>query len=228
MTVSPTARDQPTSWSMVPAHPYYNFSYWIQPNTTAAYSTVACPDGPSKATPCGPCPGPGKPSSPGVLGSDTWCAVDEPDEHFYDHGLASNTIERIEYAAGLYRTNRTPFFLQSGFARPHMPQRMPARFWELYKTEELPLPAHPLPPDDMPGIAYFKFGFYNSSNGYVWPLDIDRKVPDWATAHMRHAYYASVSWLDFQVKPVPRHDLCRTPLPLWSVLQSDIGEGVSR
>lgn len=69
--------------------------------------------------------------------------------------------------------------------RPSGRQRMPRRFWDLYRTEELPLPQQPLPPAEMPGVAYFQFGFYNSSNGYTWPLDINRKVPDWAARRMR-------------------------------------------
>lgn len=85
----------------------------------------------------------------------------------------------------------------SGFARPHMPQRTPKRFYDLYENATLPLATHKLPPDMMPGIAYFQFGFYNSSSGYVWPLNIARPVPDAAAREMRRSYYASVSWLDF-------------------------------
>lgn len=51
----------------------------------------------------------------------------------------------------------------------------------------------------MPGIAYFEFGFYNSSNGYVWDLEIDKPLPAWPTLQMRHAYYAAVSWVDYQI-----------------------------
>ena len=42
-------------------------------------------------------------------------------------------------------------------------------------------------------------GFYNSTSGYVWPLDIAKAVPDAAAREMRRSYYASVSWLDFCV-----------------------------
>ena len=60
------------------------------------------------------------------------CALDEPDEHFYDHGLATNTIQRLQFAGKKLASDGTPFFIQSGFARPHTPWRVPSRFWDLY------------------------------------------------------------------------------------------------
>jgi hypothetical protein len=190
---------------------YYPFAYFIQPNSsTDTYESGSCPAcnasvkscGPSTDAPCGPCPGTGRPnpSQFPVLGSDTSCHPDEPDEHFYDNGLATDTIARLQHAANLFHSERRPFFIMSGFARPHMPQRMPKRFYDLYESvSPLPVATHKLPPDGMPGIAYFQFGFYNSSSGYVWPLDIAKPVPDEAAREMRRSYYASVSWLDFCV-----------------------------
>jgi hypothetical protein len=148
--------DGPRSWSQ--DMEYYPFSYWIQPNKTSAYAGGSCPAGPDSSKVCAPCPGPGKPrpTNFSVFASDTWCHLDEPDEHFYDHGLASNTIARLEFAASLFHNSSTPFFIMSGMARPHMPQRMPRRFWDLYDPDALPLATHKLPPQMMPGIAYFQ------------------------------------------------------------------------
>ena len=75
------------------------------------------------------------------------CALDEPDEHFYDHGLATNTIQRLQFAGKKLASEGTPFFIQSGFARPHTPWRVPSRFWDLYDTEDIVLAEHKLPPD---------------------------------------------------------------------------------
>ena len=90
--------------------PYYDFSYY-KPNP--AYK--------------GPCPGVGGPNGEGASPIDTWCALDEPDDNFYDHGLANNAIKQLNYAANLYKSHNTPFFIQAGFARPHAPWRVPQR-----------------------------------------------------------------------------------------------------
>lgn len=127
--------------------PYFDFSYYINPEN-ASYP--------------GPCPGPGKPAQGKLLTlfpSDTWCALDEPDDHFYDHGLANATIARLKYAAARQALHGSggeggggsgqPFFIQAGFARPHAPWRVPQRFWDLYNTDAIPLPKHRFPPDGM-------------------------------------------------------------------------------
>lgn len=95
---------------------------------------------------------------------DVWCRVDEPHEHFYDFGLANATLERIKYANGVLKSKGTPFFIQAGFARPHAPWRVPADFWDLYTTEEIEMPTHRLPPEDMPGIAWKQNGFYRAAD----------------------------------------------------------------
>ena len=86
------------------------------------------------------------------------CALDEPDENFYDHGLASNTIKQLQYAAQIYKKHQKPFFIQAGFARPHAPWRVPQRFWDMYNSSSIKLAKHKLPPTDMPGIAYQQDG----------------------------------------------------------------------
>jgi hypothetical protein len=63
-------------------------------------------------------------------------------------------------------SEKKPFFIMSGFARPHMPQRMPRRFYDLYENATLPLATHKQPPDMMPGIAYFQFGARQTQNTF--------------------------------------------------------------
>jgi iduronate 2-sulfatase len=144
---SPKNWDEPKSWSK--DLPYFDFAYWINPNTTYK----------------GPCPGPGKPQEPlpdggSCTGQDTWCNLEEPDHHFYDDTLATNTIQRLRHAAPVYTKTGQPFFIMSGFARPHAPWRVPQRFWDLYKTENVPLAEHKLPPEGMPGVAWHQQGCF--------------------------------------------------------------------
>lgn len=150
----PSNWDEPTSWSQ--DMPYYDYSYFIQPNT----STSAYPNGSKQ-----PCPGAGLPQKgAGPSNIDVWCRVDEPHEHFYDFGLANATVGRIKYANNVLKTRGTPFFIQAGFARPHAPWRVPADFWDLYTTEEIAMPLHRLPPENMPGIAWKQNGFYRAAD----------------------------------------------------------------
>jgi arylsulfatase A-like enzyme len=163
-----------------------------QPYTSTVFDFAYFKKNPNYA---GPCPGAGAPASAGPSEIDTWCALDEPDENFYDHGLASNVIEQLRYAAALDK----PFFVAAGFARPHAPWRVPKRFWDLYRTEDIPLAKHPLPPQNMPGVAWQQNGFYNASNGFVFEPEITVPLDEWVAKNMRHAYYASVSFLDYEL-----------------------------
>jgi len=181
----PLKFDEPTSWSQ--DMEYYGFTYYLGPK-----DRVGGVKGPWNYT--SPCPGPGNPAGKGASHIDTWCALEEPFDNFYDQGLANNTIERLRYGA-----KHQPFFIQSGFARPHAPWRVPKKFWDLYKTEDLAPPKNKLPPTNMPGIAWVANSFYNASNGFVFEHVIDKPLPDYVINNMRHAYYAAVSWMDYQI-----------------------------
>ena len=76
----------------------------------------------------------------------------------------STQHKSVCFSLCLYHSEKKPFFIMSGFARPHMPQRMPRRFYDLYENATLPLATHKLPPDMMPGIAYFQFGARQTHN----------------------------------------------------------------
>ena len=85
------------------------------------------------------------------------------------------------------------------FARPHTPFRVPQRFWDLYRTEDIALPKHPLPPQDMPGVAFMTQSFRDTDTGVVWPINVSHPLPDEVARTARHAYYATVSFLDEQI-----------------------------
>ena len=184
--------DEPHSWSQVPSQPYFPYSYWINPN--ASYK--------------GPCPGPGLIKNKSVTGGcsdeDTWCMLDEPDDHFYDFTLANNTVQRLRYAKSVLEESNgeTPFFLMSGFARPHAPWRVPKRFWDLYEDDEIALAEHQLPPIDMPGVAWHRQGFFNATDGSPHVPSVNVPLPVAIQREMRHAYYSAVSWLDHQIGTV--------------------------
>ena len=154
-----------------------------------------------------PCPGAAHPANESHANGNSlggpiavWCPLDTlPDENFYDSNLADDTIARLRHGAGVFNATGKPFFVMSGFARPHTPWRVPQRFWDLYTTEDIRLAEHKLPPKDMPGVAWMAHSFWNTSTGEVWQTNVTSPLDDDVARLARHAYYASVSWLDHQV-----------------------------
>ena len=206
---NPPNFDYPTSWST--DMPYYDFAYFLTsyksakkpmlPGTNTSYTGI-CPGDCTSDAKGGSCVPAGEAN---VTGSSlagpiaVWCALSEPDEHFYDQGLATNTIAQLQYAGRKLGRDGTPFFIQSGFARPHTPWRVPQRFWNLYNTEEIILAENKLPPSDMPGVAWQPHSFFNGTNGHVFPLTITTPLSDTVQKLARHAYMAAVSWMDHQL-----------------------------
>ncbi len=89
-----------------------------------------------------------------------------------------------------------PFFFVAGFKKPHLVFAAPEKYWDLYNEEEIPLP---LPKNLAEGSPDFAVDQYYL-NQYDWEHD-DPHTPfsdDYARL-IRHAYYASSSFVDAQV-----------------------------
>lgn len=66
----------------------------------------------------------------------TWDDSDVADDQMQDGESTCNAIDFLESWQGTDQ----PFFLAVGFVRPHLPFNAPRRYWDLYRTGELPLP----------------------------------------------------------------------------------------
>ena len=196
---APPNFDYPRSWTAWRGQPsnqtsnYFDYYYWLPPKMSGSHYA-------------GPCPGHPHPlpnltnATDGLAGPiAVWCGVDEPDDHFYDHRLTEDTLERMRFGAAQYAKDGTPFYIASGYARPHTPWRVPQRFWDAYDDAEIALAKHKLPPRNMPGVAWQAHSFFNASTGAVFPLNITSPLDDGVARLARRGYYASVSWFDFQV-----------------------------
>lgn len=179
---------------MTPLHvrrqfPYFPHYYYI------SYGKMGDPNG-------YPCSHEG-----GHKGALTFCGLDLPDDHFYDHHLTNATIERLDYANSNLRSTGQPFFIAAGFARPHVPFQAPARFYSLYESGEGPpaLPKHTTAPNDMPAFAYpdhvdnHGYDFYTSEDGVEYGHRVDSPLPDDVAKRARRAYFAAVSFVDYEV-----------------------------
>ncbi|WP_198675379.1 sulfatase [Pleomorphovibrio marinus] len=122
--------------------------------------------------------------------STDWGPFPERDEQMPDYRSAKWAVERLQ------QEYENPFFLSVGFLRPHVPWHVPQKWFDLYDTASLSLPAY-LPEDreDLPPIA----------------LEIDdlpmMPSTEWAIANQQwknilQAYMASVSFVDHYIGEV--------------------------
>ncbi len=115
-----------------------------------------------------------------------------PDGEIADQAIAS--LRRLA-------TNKErPFFLATGFIRPHLPFVAPREYWDLYDRGSLALAKNDHLPDGAPAMAmntmyelrdYMDFaGTPSPANG---ALSVDQQ------RRLKHGYYACVSLIDAQV-----------------------------
>ncbi len=118
-------------------------------------------------------------------------AADVPDNTYPDGALADEAIQRLKAA----KDRGGPFFIATGFVKPHLPFVAPKKYWDLYSRTDFPLAAIPSPPTGAPSYAP-QFGGelrqYKDipENGAI-PEDLQRTLI--------HGYYAAMSYMDAQV-----------------------------
>jgi iduronate 2-sulfatase len=105
-----------------------------------------------------------------------------------DFNVAERTI------ALLRKYKDRPFFMATGFSKPHSPPAAPKRFFDLYKTSSITLPpdfaARPTVPPGFPRMAI------RPRNA---DLFIDRDAASEEAKEVTRAYLASISWMDSNV-----------------------------
>ena len=126
------------------------------------------------------------------------CAV--PDEAVYDWHLMNHTVRYLRHAARVRRATGQPFFLLSGFKKPHAPWNVPQRMYDLYPdTRAIAPAAHDTLPAGTPLIAWSDQLTVMLANGTEFPYGPRRPVPRYAAQDTRRAYYAAVSYVDENV-----------------------------
>ena len=118
--------------------------------------------------------------------------ADTPDAVHPDGIVADLTIRELRE----FKRNGQPFFLASGFYRPHLPFTPPKRYWDLYDRDEIELP------DNMQPVK-------GGLKEYRWEElrrygDIPNEGPlsEDQAKRMIHGYYASVSFSDAMIGSV--------------------------
>ncbi len=122
--------------------------------------------------------------------------VDIPDHEHIDGAIAQQSLKAMRRLA----KGDQPFFLATGFVRPHLPFVVPRKYWELYDREAIPLAEDPSIPKGSPDFAMntmYELRDYMDFLG----TDDPRKGPltKAQQKELKHGYYASVSLIDAQV-----------------------------
>lgn len=126
---------------------------------------------------------------PPNLAKDPLCENrDVPDAACFDHATADLAISELRALAG----KPEPFFLALGFFKPHSPYKVPKRYWDMYRSEEIPDITPVTRPKDAPEMAFH-------ANHEILGAPAQRRVlDDAARRELRHGYYAAMSFADAQ------------------------------
>ena len=118
-------------------------------------------------------------------------AGDVADDYYVDGKvarLAASTLAEL-------KKKGQPFFLAVGMARPHLPFVSPKKYWDLYDPSKIYVPAYAKIPEGTP-----EFVGHNNSELKSYSDIPDVGPIDATTAkHLRHGYYAAISYMDAQV-----------------------------
>ena len=136
------------------------------------------------------------------------------DNELRDGQTADKAVETLkEIKQNRTKGDSTPFFLATGFHKPHLPFFAPSKYYDMYpSSEEIELPKNPNAPTDIPPIAwstsfeirnYINMQKYNSpkckSDAEVSMHGKECHFSDTDTRILRKAYYAALSYTDAQI-----------------------------
>lgn len=113
---------------------------------------------------------------------------DVPDEACFDAVSASLAITELRALA----KKPEPFFLALGIFKPHAPYKVPKRYWDMYRHEDIPAIEPPTRPRNAPDIAF------HANHEILGEPSARRSLDEDATREIRHGYYAALSFADAQ------------------------------
>ncbi|RKU37226.1 hypothetical protein C6496_10800 [Candidatus Poribacteria bacterium] len=121
-------------------------------------------------------------------GRDTsWAALDVGDDELSDGKVARHAVEVLT------DIKDKQFFLTIGFEKPHLPFHVPRKYYDLYNTDTLSLPATSKYPADSPYVAR------NNLDGLRAYDDISLPISDEKIIQLIRGYAASTSYVDAQI-----------------------------
>ena len=123
----------------------------------------------------------------------------QQDDQIYDSHLANESVKYLKFATQNAKSTGQPFFVISGYRKPHAPWQAPQRCYDLYNQSAIAVATHKTIPVGAPLVAWSKQLSVQLENGTSFGYDPNRAVPDWVARDQRHAYYACISYVDEHV-----------------------------
>ena len=120
--------------------------------------------------------------------SDREVRLEEDGQSHGDYKAADRAIEFLR------QHKDEPFFLACGFTKPHSPPTAPEKFFDMYDPATVPLPVDFQPRPTVP--EGFPKASVPARNG---DLFIDRDASREAAQEMTRAYWASLTWMDWNL-----------------------------
>ncbi|MHC4253510.1 MAG: sulfatase, partial [Planctomycetota bacterium] len=121
-------------------------------------------------------------------------AADVADEKYPDGMVAARAIAELRKLAG----SGKPFFLATGFMKPHLPFNAPKRYWDMYERDKIDLADNPFKPKDAPSAAIHNWGELRSYAGIPKKGPVSKGLE----RSLVHGYYACVTQTDAQIGKV--------------------------
>jgi len=123
-------------------------------------------------------------------------SADVPDETCPDGMTAVRAISDLRRLKAADK----PFFLATGFLKPHLPFNAPKRYWDLYDRDRIDLADNPFRPKDAPNAAIHNWGEMRAYAGIPPKGPVSKDLE----RSLVHGYYACVSYTDAQVGKIMR------------------------
>ncbi len=117
-----------------------------------------------------------------------WESTEGPDSIYFDGKIALKSIRDLQKLKAMEK----PFFLATGFLKPHLPFNATKKYWDLYDADKISVPAN----DTLPlGLPYNLISNWGELRSYD-DIPSEGPVSDSAARKLIHGYYACVSSTD--------------------------------
>ncbi|WP_273566121.1 sulfatase [Maribacter halichondriae] len=120
----------------------------------------------------------------------------EVNDEGYPDGITANLA--ISKLRELKNKNK-PFFMGVGFFKPHLPFNAPKEYWDMYEPDSIPISENPNIPENINLKSLHESGEFNQYALGDEKASLSKSVSDEYAKKLRHAYLASISYVDAQI-----------------------------